>query len=69
MKIGAYPIDEEWLGEFARNHEKILIIEELAPVVEEAVRQVAGCVPVFGKSTGMHRTKANFRRPLSLLSW
>jgi indolepyruvate ferredoxin oxidoreductase alpha subunit len=52
MKIGAYPIDEEWLGEFARKHEKILVIEELAPVVEEAVRQVAGCVPVFGKING-----------------
>jgi indolepyruvate ferredoxin oxidoreductase alpha subunit len=52
MKIGAYPIDEEWLGEFANTHEKILVIEELAPVVEEAVRQVAGCVPVFGKING-----------------
>jgi len=52
MKIGAYPIDEEWLGGFARKHEKILVIEELAPVVEEAVRQVAGCVPVFGKIDG-----------------
>ncbi|MGD0535784.1 MAG: indolepyruvate ferredoxin oxidoreductase subunit alpha [Methanoregula sp.] len=52
MKIGAYPIDEEWLGEFARKHEKILVIEELAPVVEEAVRQVAGCVPVLGKING-----------------
>ncbi|MFZ1898776.1 indolepyruvate ferredoxin oxidoreductase subunit alpha [Methanoregula sp.] len=52
MKIGAYPIDEAWLGEFAQKHEKILIIEELAPVVEEAVRQVAGCVPVFGKING-----------------
>ncbi len=52
MKIGAYPIDEEWLGGFARKHEKILVIEELAPVVEEAVRQVAGCVPVFGKING-----------------
>ena len=52
MKIGAYPIDEEWLGEFAKKHEKILVIEELAPVVEEAVRQVAGCVPVFGKING-----------------
>jgi len=51
-KIGAYPIDEEWLGEFAKKHEKILVIEELAPVVEEAVRQVAGCVPVFGKING-----------------
>lgn len=52
LKIGAYPIDEEWLGEFARKHEKILVIEELAPVVEEVVRQVAGCVPVFGKING-----------------
>jgi indolepyruvate ferredoxin oxidoreductase alpha subunit len=52
MKIGAYPVDEEWLGKFAQQHEKILIIEELAPVVEEAVRQVAGCVPVFGKING-----------------
>lgn len=52
MKIGAYPIDEGWLGDFVRKHEKILVIEELAPEVEECVRQVAGCVPVFGKKNG-----------------
>ena len=52
MKIGAYPIDEEWLGDFVKKHEKILVIEELAPEVEEVVRQVAGCVPVFGKKNG-----------------
>jgi indolepyruvate ferredoxin oxidoreductase alpha subunit len=52
LKIGAYPIDEAWLGEFIQKHEKILVIEELAPVVEEIVRQVAGCVPVFGKKNG-----------------
>lgn len=52
MKIGAYPIDEEWLGDFVRQHEKILVIEELAPEVEETVRQVAGCVPVSGKKNG-----------------
>jgi indolepyruvate ferredoxin oxidoreductase alpha subunit len=52
MKIAAYPIDEEWLGDFVRKHEKILVIEELAPEVEEVVRQVAGCVPVFGKKNG-----------------
>jgi indolepyruvate ferredoxin oxidoreductase alpha subunit len=52
MKIGAYPIDEDWLGEFVRKHEKVLVIEELAPEVEETVRQVAGCVPVFGKKNG-----------------
>jgi indolepyruvate ferredoxin oxidoreductase alpha subunit len=52
MKIGAYPIDEEWLGVFIQKHEKILVIEELAPEVEEIVRQVAGCIPVFGKKNG-----------------
>ena len=52
MKIGAYPIDEEWLGEFVRKHEKVLVIEELAPEVEECVRQVAGGVPVSGKKNG-----------------
>ena len=52
MKIGACPIDEEWPGEFVRKHEKVLVIEELAPEVEETVRQVAGCVPVFGKKNG-----------------
>jgi indolepyruvate ferredoxin oxidoreductase alpha subunit len=52
MKIGAYPIDEEWLGGFVRKHEKVLVIEELAPEVEEIVRQVAGNVPVFGKKNG-----------------
>ena len=52
MKIGAYPIDEEWLGAFVRKHEKVLIIEELAPEVEETVRQVAGLVSVFGKKNG-----------------
>jgi len=52
MKIGAYPIDEEWMGDFIRKHEKILVIEELAPEVEETVRQVAGCIPVFGKKNG-----------------
>jgi indolepyruvate ferredoxin oxidoreductase alpha subunit len=52
LKIGAYPIDEEWLGEFVASHEKVLVIEELAPEVEELVRQVAGCVPVFGKKNG-----------------
>lgn len=52
MKIGAYPIDEEWLRAFIQKHDKVLVIEELAPVVEEIVRQVAGCIPVFGKKNG-----------------
>lgn len=50
--IGAYPIDEAWLKSFVDQHEKVLVIEELAPVVEEAVRQVATTTEVFGKMTG-----------------
>jgi indolepyruvate ferredoxin oxidoreductase alpha subunit len=52
-EIGAYPIDEEWLGAFVREHERVLVVEELAPVVEEVVRQVAGLVPVHGKKDGI----------------
>jgi len=51
-QIGAYPIDEEWLSDFIKHHERILVVEELAPVIEEAARQVAGLVPVLGKKTG-----------------
>lgn len=50
--IGAYPIDEEWLRRFVDRHEKVLVVEELAPVVEEAVRQVATKTEVLGKMTG-----------------
>ena len=52
MQIGAYPIDEDGLGAFASKHEKVLGIEELAPEVGDAARQIAGCVPVFGKTNG-----------------
>lgn len=51
-QVGAYPIDEEWLTGFVSHHDLILVIEELAPVIEEAARQVAGLVPVLGKKTG-----------------
>ncbi|OPY38957.1 MAG: Indolepyruvate oxidoreductase subunit IorA [Methanoregula sp. PtaU1.Bin051] len=52
MKIGAYPIDESWLKEAVRKHESVLVIEELAPEIEEQVRQVAGNMPVHGKKDG-----------------
>jgi len=52
MKIGAYPIDEAWLSGFVRRHESVLVIEELAPEVEEQVLQVAGTVKVLGKKNG-----------------
>jgi indolepyruvate ferredoxin oxidoreductase alpha subunit len=51
-KIGAYPIDEEWLGNFIRQHDTVVVIEEGAPVIEEIVRQVAGTVTVLGKKNG-----------------
>lgn len=50
--VGAYPIDEEWLADFVDRHEKVLVVEELDPVVEEAVRQVATKTEVVGKVTG-----------------
>jgi len=52
MQIGAYPIDEQWLAEFIRSHDLIMVIEELAPVIEEVVRQVSGDILVFGKKSG-----------------
>ena len=51
-KIGAYPIDPKWLAGFVGKHEKVLVVEELAPVIEEEVRQVAGATAVFGKKNG-----------------
>jgi indolepyruvate ferredoxin oxidoreductase alpha subunit len=50
--IGAYPIDEDWLREFISHHEKVMVIEELSPVIEEVARQVSGTIPVSGKMTG-----------------
>jgi indolepyruvate ferredoxin oxidoreductase alpha subunit len=52
MKIGAFPIEDEWLSEFLRLHEEVLVVEELAPVLEESVRETAGCVTVHGKMDG-----------------
>lgn len=50
--VGAYPIDEEWLRDFVDRHDKVLVVEELDPVVEEVVRQVATKTEVFGKIDG-----------------
>ncbi|WOF17244.1 indolepyruvate ferredoxin oxidoreductase subunit alpha [Methanoplanus sp. FWC-SCC4] len=51
-KIGAYPIDTEWLSGFISKHKKVLVIEELSPLVEEEVRQAACETEVFGKKNG-----------------
>ncbi|RXE55972.1 indolepyruvate ferredoxin oxidoreductase [Methanoculleus taiwanensis] len=51
-KVGAYPIDEDWLRGFVERHTRVLVVEELAPVVEEAVRRVATAAEVYGKLSG-----------------
>lgn len=50
--VRAYPVDLEQLRCFCLEHEEVLVVEEGAPVVEEQVRQAAGCVRVSGKRTG-----------------
>ena len=48
IKIGAYPIDREWLRDVVSKHTEILVIEELMPVIEEMVLSVAD------KNTAVH---------------
>ena len=52
VKIGAYPIDREWLAEVVAQHEEILVVEELMPVIEEAVLAAANGAAVHGKLDG-----------------
>ncbi|MDD1677385.1 MAG: indolepyruvate ferredoxin oxidoreductase subunit alpha [Methanomicrobiales archaeon] len=51
-RVGAYPVDEEWLRNFVRQHNKVLVIEELHPIIEEAVREIAGKTVIHGKKDG-----------------
>ncbi|RZN64652.1 MAG: indolepyruvate ferredoxin oxidoreductase subunit alpha [Candidatus Methanoliparum thermophilum] len=51
FKIGTYPVDIDRLGEFTKNYEKILVIEELDPILEEIVK-MSTCSTVLGKYTG-----------------
>lgn len=64
VTIGAYPIDEKWLESIVREHSRILVVEELDPVVEETVRQVAGTVPVHGKKDGCVPYDGEFSVPV-----
>jgi indolepyruvate ferredoxin oxidoreductase alpha subunit len=52
VTIGGYPIDRAWLQDVVRKHSRVLVLEELDPIIEEEVRQVAGNVEVRGKLTG-----------------
>jgi indolepyruvate ferredoxin oxidoreductase, alpha subunit len=50
LKVCAYPVDPELIKTLAANVERILVIEELTPFVEEQVRMYAD--NVLGKMTG-----------------
>ncbi len=50
--IAAYPIDEEWLSDFVSRHTEILVIEEMMPVIESAVREAASNQKIYGKKNG-----------------
>lgn len=52
VKIGAYPIDRKWLAEVVAQHEEILVVEELMPVIEEVVLAAANGAAVHGKLDG-----------------
>ncbi|MDD1671743.1 MAG: indolepyruvate ferredoxin oxidoreductase subunit alpha [Methanomicrobiales archaeon] len=65
IRIGAYPIDERWLRDVITAHERVLVMEELDPMVEEAVRQVAGSTIVHGKLDGMVPSEGELSLPLT----
>jgi len=50
LKIGAYPVDPSLIKRLADSVERILVVEELSPFIEEQVRMYAGSV--MGKMTG-----------------
>ncbi|HKM41856.1 MAG TPA: indolepyruvate ferredoxin oxidoreductase subunit alpha [Methanocorpusculum sp.] len=52
IKIGAYPIDREWLAGILAQHTEVLVVEELMPVIEEAVLQASSATIVHGKLDG-----------------
>jgi indolepyruvate ferredoxin oxidoreductase alpha subunit len=64
LRVGAYPVDEAWLEDFVRRHTNILVIEELDPLLEETVRQVAGNIPVHGKLDGLFPLEGELSIPL-----
>ena len=56
QKVGAYPIPERVLGEFLEHVDKVLVVEELTPFVEDWVSLSAfrhqRQIPILGKHTG-----------------
>ena len=52
IKISAYPIDRKWLAGILAQHTEVLVVEELMPVIEEAVLQASSATIVHGKLDG-----------------
>ncbi len=56
LRIGTYPMPREMIGEFLEQVERVLVIEELDPVVEEFVEMVAKErnpeIEILGKRSG-----------------
>ncbi|MGZ5539449.1 MAG: thiamine pyrophosphate-dependent enzyme, partial [Halobacteriota archaeon] len=52
LRIAAYPMNDDAIVALINNSRKILVIEELEPVIEEKVNALAGTVEVLGKLTG-----------------
>ena len=64
IKITAYPIDRDWLASVVSRHTEVLVVEELMPVIEEAVRQAASTTVVHGKLDGFLPHEGEFSTAL-----
>ncbi|MGZ4907092.1 MAG: indolepyruvate ferredoxin oxidoreductase subunit alpha [Halobacteriota archaeon] len=52
LKVSAYPLDEKRIRTFAEHVKRILVVEELEPVIEERIIASAPSAKVYGKLTG-----------------
>jgi indolepyruvate ferredoxin oxidoreductase alpha subunit len=52
LRIAAHPMNDDAIVELINNSRKILVVEELEPVIEEKVNELSGMAEVFGKLTG-----------------
>ncbi|MDH7594331.1 MAG: indolepyruvate ferredoxin oxidoreductase subunit alpha [Methanomicrobiales archaeon] len=52
MKVQAYPVDQEQIRSFVGRHMKVLVVEELEPVLEEQARQADSRIEIHGKLDG-----------------
>ena len=64
-KIGAYPIDEEWLKSFVRRHERVLVIEELRRLLKRKCGRLRDSYLFLAKRAVMPRWREN-SHPLPL---